>query len=365
MGLNIFLQKPWKNQDSSYYRYLLEEPVEGVKYFPNKQKEVIQKKKILLLNNFLKQIIKKGVRLFYPSLPNAHFTKNGENYDLIHCAHCISMNKQPWICDIEYVGQFWAAGNLSNMKNKKRVRRYLTSNYCKNILAWSEWSKRGILREFPELKDKVKVVYPAIPPKKIKNKKSEKVKILFVGRDFYLKGGEVALKIIDAMSKKYSFVEGIVISSVPEDILKKYSSNSSIKFSKLISQKKLFEEVYPNCDIFLYPTFSDTFGFAILEAQSFGLPVIAQRTRSTHTINETIEDGKTGFLVENLDADASRRVVSNDKLEELTRLTEKLIEDKKLREKMSMECKRNIVTGKFSIKNRNKKLKTIYLESVK
>ena len=102
-----------------------------------------------------------------------------------------------------------------------------------------------------------------------------------------------------------------------------------------------------------------------MEAQSFGLPVIAQQTGSTHTINETIDDGKTGFIINNSRASGEQRVFDKKIVQEFVEKIEKLIKDKKTRENMSKHCIKQIKTGKFSIKERNKKLTRIYREALK
>ena len=358
----IYLQSPWKTLDSTYYKFLRESPPLGVKYYPSKSSGVLHNAGQLQINDFLKQSIKKIIKYFYPSMPNAHYTSNAKKYDLIHCAHCLSMNKKPWVCDIEFVGQFWAGSSFKNTPSKKTVRKYLQSDYCKKIMAWSEWSEKGILREFPELEGKIEIVYPAAPfMKRIKKKSDKKLQILFVGRDFEVKGGEIVWEVIDRLTKKYGNVEGVIISNCSKE---NFKENKKIKIYNLVSQKKLFEEIYPQADIFLYPTFSDTFGFAILEAQSFGLPVIAMKTGSTHTIKETIQEGKTGFIVENLEANAGKRVFKDKIFNEILLKTEKLVKNGKLRGEMSRNCLREIENGKFSIKRRNKQLGRIYSEAL-
>jgi len=293
-------------------------------------------------------------------LVNAHFTRTNKKFDLIHCAHCISRNRFPWVCDIEFANQFWASGSLINSSSRKKVLKYLKAPYCKKILAWSEWSKNSILKSFPEVESKIGILYPAVPLALTKKSFSKNANLLFVGRDFYMKGGEITLRVFDKLTKKYDNISATIVSDVPEKIVEKYKSNKKIKFYGLMSHEKLFEEIYPNADIFVYPTFSDTFGFAILEAQSFGLPVVAMRTKSTHTINETIKDGKTGFVVDNLEADAVNRVASKKVFLEIKNDVEKLIKNKRLLKNMSSNCLREIRGGKFSIKRRNEVLKRVY-----
>ena len=56
-------------------------------------------------------------------------------------------------------------------------------------------------------------------------------------------------------------------------------------------------KMYEKTDIFVYPGYTDTFGFSILEAMSFGIPIV---TLDGFARKEIVEDGKTGFLVNNI-----------------------------------------------------------------
>ena len=348
--------------DSPYYKYLKGSPLKEVEYVNAGDFKLIQNKHGLKINNWVKHMSKKLVGIFYPSMLNVHLTRTSEKYDLIHCAHCISKNKSPWVCDIEFVGQFWVANSYRNLSSKKKVLQYLMSPYCKKILAWTEWTKKGILKELPEVKGKLEVLYPAVPFQKIKKRSYSKINLLFVGRNFELKGGMIALDIFDKLTKKYNNVSATIVSDVPDEIIKKHVANKKIEFHKLMSHEKLFGEIYPKADIFVYPTFSDTFGFAILEAQSFGLPVVAMKTRNTHTIEETISEGKTGFIVNSLGT--NDKTVSPDIIKQLTRKTEVLIKNKKKLRDMSKNCIMGIKIGKFSIKIQNEKLKRIYKDAM-
>src|SRR5262249_4981418 len=48
-------------------------------------------------------------------------------------------------------------------------------------------------------------------------------------------------------------------------------------------------------DVFLMPTYWDSFGMVFLEAVSFGLPIIAT---TLYTLPEMVENGKSGVLIE-------------------------------------------------------------------
>lgn len=367
--MKIYLQKPWKTSDSPYYKFLRANPPNGIEFINLDEFDLIQNPKKMRLMHKLKAKIKSLIKMLYPSMPNVHFTNTPEKYDLIHCAHCLSKNKTPWVCDIEYVGSLWAAGFSEKYPSRKKVLKYLNSPYCKKILAWTEWTKKGIVKEFPEVKNKVEVLYPGIPfiesNKKIRKEKN-KIKLLFVSRRFYFKGGLYAVELMDKLTKKYKNVEATLVSEVPEEVLERYEKNKKIKFLCMVPQKKLFEEIYPSHDILVYPSFTDTFGFPIIEAMNFGLPVVSVDGQSRR---EIIEDGKTGFVTFNSLLD---KRLSLDDLKKIERKSfddlliniEKLILNFQLRKVMSKESIKVIKDGKFSVIKRNNKLKKYYLEAI-
>ncbi|NCX95460.1 MAG: glycosyltransferase [Chitinophagia bacterium] len=58
----------------------------------------------------------------------------------------------------------------------------------------------------------------------------------------------------------------------------------------------LMTEVYPKADIYLHISRMETFGFSVLEAMSYSLPVIATRFNA---LPEMVVPGENGFLVNN------------------------------------------------------------------
>lgn len=360
--IRIYLQKPWKFSDSPYYQYLRKNPPENVEYVNADEFQLIQSAKRMKFNNWLKRNIKKIIRNFFPNLPNAHLSKNSGNYDLIHCAHCLSLNNKPWVADIEYAEQFWATGRLGK---KNRIRKILLNKNCRKILAWTKWSYDNVLKEFPELKSKTEIVYPGIPYREIKRQKKDRINLVYSSRRFYFKGGLHALEVIDRLTKKHKNVYGMIISDVPEEILEKYSVNKKIKFVGFVPQEKLFNELYPSTDIFVYPSYTDTFGFQLTEALSFGIPVVCV---GGHSRKEIITEGKTGFVIKeplNLNVKSLENLEDyKEIINKIEEKTELLIKDKKLRENMSKNALKEISDGKFSIKKRNEKLKRIYEDSL-
>ena len=89
-----------------------------------------------------------------------------------------------------------------------------------------------------------------------------------------------------------------------------------------------------------------------------------------------VRDGETGFLIRppfGLNPDMLTREIVNmisarspdmHVAKELVEKTSILIEDEGLRRKMGIAGRREIETGKFSIKRRNEKLKKIFDEAI-
>ena len=310
------------------------------------------------------------VFLFFPSMPNAHKSPKGD-YDVIHCAHCLSKNRnKPWVADIEYPGQIWVIGTSESKNEIKHVKKILLRKNCKKIITWTELMKKSLLELIPEIKDKVEVIFPPIPRPKVQRKKHKGINLFFVARYFYSKGGLHALEVMDRLTKKYSNVKGIIVSEVPLSIQQRYSKNKNLKFLGLMSQKELFSEVYSIGDIFLYPGYSDSFGFAIPEVMSLGIPVISV---DLTTRKELLENGKNGFLVEmkkkrgqvekkstKLDGPSIKEV-----LRQLEKKTEQLIKNPKMLKLFSKNAKRKFNLGDFSEKKIQEKMKKIYLDAAK
>lgn len=59
-------------------------------------------------------------------------------------------------------------------------------------------------------------------------------------------------------------------------------------------REELIKKGYEKSDILVYPGYSDSFGWAFLEAMSFGLPII---TVNGVARRDLIRNGRNGFVV--------------------------------------------------------------------
>ena len=362
-NIKVYLQYPFKVSDSQYYRSLIENPPKDIGYISDKKVGMLINKRNLAINNFFKTQSRLFIEKFNFPIPNTRYVDYSGDYDIVHYAHCLGKEdaNKPWVADFESWWQMWISGRDTKMGISK-VRKILLNKNCKKILPWTEQAKKDILERFPEIEDKVEVVYFAQPFKKFKKIKTGEIRLLFISRYFYDKGGLHALEAMDRLTKKYENVKAMIISETPEKIIRKYSMNKKISFQGLTPHNKIIKEIFPSTDIYIYPGYSDTFGFTFTEAMSFGVPVV---TIDGFARKEIIENGKTGFVITRPKSFGIKDIgIKNEEIvNELVKTTSNLIEDKKLLKKMSKNCIKEVREGKFSLKERNKKLRKIYEET--
>jgi glycosyltransferase involved in cell wall biosynthesis len=162
----------------------------------------------------------------------------------------------------------------------------------------------------------------------------------------------------------------------PLEFIKHYEKRGVTFKTEIVTRKELFEKYYLKSDIFVMPTFTDSFGYVFLEAMSCGLPLIGT---DIFAVPEIIEDGKNGFLVHTDLSEFSSnylhrnfyktidysKITCPDIVKQLVEKISILVENPKLRRKMGLTGYKIIENGKFSIKVRNEKLKRIYEEAIK
>lgn len=252
--------------------------------------------------------------------------------DLYHFFNTINYSKKtPWVVSVES-GVPWPLevircvespyADLSSIKNNQYVRRalhYLSLPNCRGLLALSECSRNiqlEILNQFPEYKEiiekKLITLYPpqdlivkSITDKINYTKKSNDFTFIYVGRDYFRKGGRETVQVLTELRKKYNF-RLILISDLRVDEVKYLRTNHDIEDAKKLINDNLswieYHEFLPNneviekikqSDVALLPTWMDTYGYSIIECQACGTPVISTSLRA---LTETNYD-KVGWLI--------------------------------------------------------------------
>ncbi len=285
---------------------------------------------------------------------------------------------KPWLLDIGD-NPYSLAGYKYDffIKNKKKIEDTLLRDNCKAITCANETAYNLMKKLFPKkILEKTTIIHNGVKFFKIDKKKEDKLffQILFMGSsinpdDFFHKGGLETLEVFKKLSRKYSNIKLIIRCKLPRDIKEKYSMKNVIFIEEIIPYEKIIN-LYRDSDILLMP--GHTACSAYYEAMSFGLPIVALDTCDTKDI---VQNGKSGFLVKRSDkipydsleyplnvrskifVDSIKKI-DQDVIKNLSEKVEILIKDSKLRQDFGKEG-RKIIKTKFSIKQRNKKLKKI------
>lgn len=124
-----------------------------------------------------------------------------------------------------------------------------------------------------------------------KSEELEKIKILFLGRFDYQKGYDILLNLIQLLDvNKFEF--DIIGDSVSGESIKLNATN--VKYHGWLSQSEL-KTFFNKSDFLIMPSRWESFGLVAVEAQSFGLPVLANNCSS---LPEVVDNNNTGVLMD-------------------------------------------------------------------
>ena len=171
---------------------------------------------------------------------------------------------------------------------------------ARHILAWTEWTKKGLVEGYEVRPDKVTVIPPGVDvaewsrpqPRTLHD---HPIKILFVGGNLERKGGLLLLEAFRALRPRYPIELHLVTKdSVAEE-------PGLFVYNNMQANSTPLKQLYFDSDIFCLPTYGDCLPMVLSEAGAAALPVISTRVAG---IPEIVQEGETGFLVEAGDAAA-------------------------------------------------------------
>ncbi len=201
--------------------------------------------------------------------------------------------------------------------------------------------------------EKVIVIYSGIMPAKKKANvlsNNKKYQLKSIGTLNEQKGMQYLIAAMPLVLREFPQTE---LEIIGDGYFKKNLSRE-IKEMKLAGKVKLsgfVKDIYgelEKTDIYVQPSLSESFGLAILQAMSVGLPVVATKTGG---IPEVVTQGKTGILVE----------PKNSK--ELSRGVLELLRDPQKAQKMGKMAAEDAEI-KFSLKDMISEIETVYQKIV-
>ena len=366
-----------------YHRELIQAPPKGVSYDLHERMKFVVPTEAIFQGEYKKYVQYGWFCHSYAYTP--YFPKTVK---LVHAHLSPVLGKRPYVLDTDSFHYPFFLNNLQfeqikelkvpieprykqcskGFKRRKAlVCQVLKEKNCKKILPWSKWCEKSIkdLLKDSSIDKKVHQLYPAVDNISCKKTHTKTVKLLYVGghqsSSVYRKGGDDVLRAFNILSKKNKNIGLNYVGSVPRNLSTSFLKNTRISFYAGLTKDQLFK-IYKDSDIFVLPTRADSFGMSLLEAMNFSLPVITIKGKCAPAAEEIVEDSVSGFLIH-------RNWENNHSIEKLDLKTfvskiSVLIENENLRRNMGQAGKEEIVSGKFCVKKRNRKLKQIYEEAL-
>ncbi len=271
---------------------------------PRRSRNLVDRRLFAPLN-LLSQTLE-GITVFNP-LPLRRF-------DLIHAFNRIPMGRVPFIIGFE--SHLPRAFGAEHTRWFAALSRALASERCRGIVAISEHAAdifRRQHRDGPLARDilpKLSVRYPNIEIGAAVDRPNvapRPVRLCFIGNHFARKGGCVAVRIAELALEARLPVEVTVVSALQVggsiwtdprerrffDPYLRLLDLPNVRWFRSLPNRDVIR-ILRESDLTLLPTFSDTFGFSVLESMAQGTPVLAT---SQGALPELIQHGRNGFLL--------------------------------------------------------------------
>lgn len=296
-----------------------------------------------------------------------------------------------WVCSLAHFAEacaFDIAGApIPRSLRVAYVQRLFSRPNFKKLIFWSKAAYETLSSyggiDPATLMGKDAVVYPAVrrSPDDLVRYGDRDLRLFFSG-DFFRKGG---VNVVDAFERARTRYPGISLTvccderidfntpnrALRDQYLHKVKTMPGIVDKGRISREELMTEVYPETDIFLMPSYVETFGMAVVEAMAFGIPVIST---NHFAIPEIIEDQVSGLLIDTTRFDCDRlfrgytvREIPRDFCEYMTDAVYsqmcRLIESVELRKSIG-QAALDVARTKFSFERRNATMGEIYRQAV-
>ena len=186
-----------------------------------------------------------------------------------------------------------AYSNVLGIKNAEKIDRMAIEKASALIFS-SQWAANSAKIHHKANKTKIHVIpfganLEDIPPRDtvLQKKKNHTCRLLFLGKDWNRKGGDLALGTLRDLQKR-GIASELIISGCKPQI--KLDENNV----KVIGRVPRVDMLFSNVDFFILPTKADCTPIVFCEANAFGIPVI---TSNTGGVSDVITNGQNGFTL--------------------------------------------------------------------
>jgi glycosyltransferase involved in cell wall biosynthesis len=230
--------------------------------------------------------------------------------DLFHFVNSLSTSFTPWIVSFEHYVPRWDITSRFGL-------RLLARPECRHLHAMSEFARRAqhkALDRVPEWAEqidrKMSVLHPpqrlTVPDYAAKPLPEDGFVFTFIGREFFRKGGAEVLRAARRLlSEGHTFTLHVVSTLEIGDYVTKSTETdrqNTLAMMNALAPSVIHHNEMPNDEVLrllagshvaLLPTYDDTYGFSVLEAQGAGTPVITTNVCAMDEIN----NDATGWVI--------------------------------------------------------------------
>lgn len=185
----------------------------------------------------------------------------------------------------------------------KAKQEFIAISKASKLVYPSEWAANSAIHDYQAAASKVEIIPfganlddpPSAEEVDLNTKPTSPCRLLFIGKDWERKGGDVAFQTLISLQKMGIDTELTCIGSIPSDAIK-HEKLTVIPFLNKNNSKhrQQFKDLFGRSHFLIFPTRAEAFGVVICEANAFGLPVI---TTEAGGIPSIIATGKNGYML--------------------------------------------------------------------
>lgn len=328
--------------DNGYPSFrMIYKKIKGVDYIKISGKNDMRYAFFHICSKLLKNCIIEKKREIYAYQYNPFIKKE---IDVIHIFNGICQNKRVnWVSTFE--AQCPVYLNYSDILYRNIIINAVEKikmNNCKAILFMSEWSKNKTLlywnKLIPDI-DYRKCINKMLilpPPQEVLINKDEiidkfndidNMEFVFVGNDFWRKGGMELLHILNKYATDYNFKLTIISNlsytkyytlSTHKDereVVEKYINDRNWIDLKSELKNEEVLKILKKSHIGFLPTYADTYGFSVLEMQAAGCPVVTTDVSALKEINNNdvgwIMETDINYMDEKYEQKMQKKILEN------------------------------------------------------
>jgi glycosyltransferase involved in cell wall biosynthesis len=181
-------------------------------------------------------------------------------------------------------------------------QEFIAISKAKKLVYPSEWAAKSAICDYKAEPTKIEIIpfganldEPPLANEILSPKQTSSCRLLFVGRDWLRKGGDIAFQTLISLCERGVDAELVIVGSTPPPEIKHEKLRVIPYLNKNIpQQRKQLDELFLNSNFFILPTRAECYGIVFCEANAFGLPVFTTDVGGIPTI---INNGRNGYML--------------------------------------------------------------------